>query len=200
LRQRDYHAGWGKGHMVSEAWIDDLGTWVILDGQNGAYWSFGSEPMSVLELQTALSDGRQPKLLSANGPMESAETKWWMTYFHYVFTTGATWPQPPFIPHFQHGLRPSQLLVRAPEDVYPDLAEVGVRVDVREGAAALRFTCRHPFFIGYAIQQGDQRWVVDAADPVWTLPATAGSHTATVSVRTALGDLSPQRLIFRVVG
>jgi len=186
--------------MVSEAWIDDFGKWVILDGQNGAYWGFGADPMSVLELQAALSDGRQPTLLAADGPMKSAETKWWTTYFHHVTTTGATWAQPPFIPHFQHDVRPSQLLVRAAEDVYPDLAEVGVQIDVREDAAALRFTCRHPFFIGYAIQQGDQRCVVDAADPVWTLPTTVGSHTATVSVRTALGDLTPQRLIFRVVG
>jgi hypothetical protein len=31
----DYHVGLGKGHVVSEAWIDSLDAWVLLDGQNG---------------------------------------------------------------------------------------------------------------------------------------------------------------------
>ena len=104
----------------------------------------------------------------------------------------------PFVPHFQQRLNASQPRLAAGEHAYPDLAEVDVRVDVRDDAAALRFTDRHPFSIGYAIQAGEQRHVVDAADPVWLLPAAAGAYSATVSVRTALDELAPQRLEFRV--
>jgi hypothetical protein len=109
-------------------------------------------------------------------------------------------PQPPFIPHFEHQLHSSQLLVGSAEDVYPDLTEVGIRMVVRDGAAAVRLSCRHPFATGYAIRQGGDRWVVAADDPVWMLTSTAGRHTAAVSVRTAQGDLTPQQLIFRVTG
>lgn len=38
LFKAGYHAGLGTGHAVTEAWIDDLGKWVLLDGQNGAVW------------------------------------------------------------------------------------------------------------------------------------------------------------------
>jgi len=200
LRQPNYHAGWGKGHMVSEAWIDDFGQWVVLDGQNGAYWAFEATPLSTLELQRALADGRQPALLAADGPMAPNQTAWWFSYFHHIGTTGATWARSPFVPHFQHHLRPGPLLVGSPEDVYPDLAEIGLSVDVRDGAAATRFISRHPFTIGYAIEHDGRRYLVDAADPVWPLPTAAGSHTATVSVRTPSGELTPQPLIFRSTG
>jgi transglutaminase-like putative cysteine protease len=33
LFQANYHVGVGRGHVVSEAWIDDLDRWVLLDGQ-----------------------------------------------------------------------------------------------------------------------------------------------------------------------
>ena len=35
LFQDNYHVGFGRAHRVSEAWIDDLCRWVVLDGQNG---------------------------------------------------------------------------------------------------------------------------------------------------------------------
>lgn len=72
--------------------------------------------------------------------------------------------------------------------------------EVRDGTPALRFACRHRYATGYVVQQGDRRWAVDPADPVWRLPKTAGSHTATVSVRTAHGELAAQQLVFRVTG
>jgi hypothetical protein len=184
--------------VVSEAWIDEFGKWVVLDGQNGAYWSFDTEPMATLDLQQALADGRQPRLLAARGPRESRETAWWMTYFRHVTTTGATWARPPFIPHFQNELHPSQMLVRFAEDAYPDLAEIGVSMDVRDEAAALRFVCRHPYATGYLVQHNQRHEALDAADPVWRLPQTTGPHTATVSVRTPWADLAPQPLSFHL--
>ncbi|NUR69461.1 MAG: hypothetical protein HOU81_01435 [Hamadaea sp.] len=200
LRQPNYHAGWAKGHVVSEAWIDDFGKWVLLDGQNGAYWSFGSTPMSTLELQQAFADGRQPDLRTPDGPAPQAVTAWWFSYFHQIGTTGATWARPPFVPHFQYTLHPSMLLAGSPQDVYPDLAEIGLSIDVRAGAAATRLFSRHPFTIGYAVHHDGRHQVVDGADPVWPLPATPGTHTATVAVRTPNGELTPQPLVFRVTG
>jgi len=49
LFRLDYYAGLGTGHVVTEAWIDDLGKWVVLDGQNGAVWrDAAGTPLGVL--------------------------------------------------------------------------------------------------------------------------------------------------------
>jgi hypothetical protein len=39
LRAKDSHVGFARGHVVTEAWIDDLNRWVVLDRQNGAWWA-----------------------------------------------------------------------------------------------------------------------------------------------------------------
>ncbi len=50
--QASYHTGVGKAHQVSEAWIDELATWVVLDGQNGLYWvDEDAAPLGVPALQ-----------------------------------------------------------------------------------------------------------------------------------------------------
>ncbi|WP_027344886.1 transglutaminase-like domain-containing protein [Hamadaea tsunoensis] len=198
LRQRDYHAGWGKGHVVSEAWLDDLGKWVVLDGQNGAYWSSGDQPLSAPELQAAFTAGSPPAFVAADGPLAPDTAAFWFTYFHHIATTGATWAET-FVPHFQGAPRVSRQLVRSPADVYPDLGEIGLSMDVRADTAAVRLTCRHPHFLGYAVQHDGVRHEIGAADPVWPLPTGPGEHEAALSVRTALGDLPPRRLAFRVL-
>jgi hypothetical protein len=58
LRQQNYHVGLGRGHVVSEAWIDDLCRWVVLDGQNGMYWTGDDgKPLGAPELQRAAQSG-----------------------------------------------------------------------------------------------------------------------------------------------
>lgn len=198
--QDNYHAGYGKGHVVSEAWIDDLGAWILLDGQNGAYWTFDSAPLGAVELQRSLADRRQPRFLGPDGPLEHDEAAWWWTYFAHIQVTGGAWSRASFVPHFQTRPLATGLLTRDSADHYPDLGEIGVRLEVRDGAAAVRFVGRHPFTVGYAVSASGQRWVVDADDPVWVFPTTPGSHEATVAVRTAYGELRPQRLAYRSLG
>lgn len=54
LRQANHHIGVGRCHVVSEAWIDELDKWVVLDGQNGAYWAdTDGAPMALPDLQRA---------------------------------------------------------------------------------------------------------------------------------------------------
>ncbi len=61
LRQADHHVGVGRGHVVSEAWIDDLRQWVLLDGQNGAYWADEDDrPLALPELLDRYADGAPP--------------------------------------------------------------------------------------------------------------------------------------------
>ena len=66
LFRLDYYAARGTGHVVTEAWIDDLGKWVVLDGQNGAVWRDASGvPLSVVELQQRYLIGDQPEFRAA---------------------------------------------------------------------------------------------------------------------------------------
>lgn len=61
LRQANHHTGMGRGHVVSEAWVDDLGRWVLLDGQNGAYWvDDDGDPLGLVDLQAAYACGDGP--------------------------------------------------------------------------------------------------------------------------------------------
>ena len=58
LFQDNYHVGFGRAHRVSEAWIDDLCRWVVLDGQNGLYWTGADgEPLGAVALQRAAGSG-----------------------------------------------------------------------------------------------------------------------------------------------
>jgi hypothetical protein len=58
LRQENYHVGLGRAHAVSEAWIDDFCRWIVLDGQNGLYWTGNDgQPIGILELQQAARSG-----------------------------------------------------------------------------------------------------------------------------------------------
>jgi hypothetical protein len=56
LFRDEYHTGMGTGHAVTEAWLDGLGRWVVLDGQNGATWRDTEDNLlGVVELQQMLS-------------------------------------------------------------------------------------------------------------------------------------------------
>ncbi len=51
---REYEAG----HVAAEAYARDFGKWVLADGQFGAVPRLNGVPLSALELQRALADGR----------------------------------------------------------------------------------------------------------------------------------------------
>ena len=94
LRQAEYQTGMGRGHVVSEAWIDDLGRWVVLDGQNGSYWAAAGRPLGVLDLQ-ALTPAELAEVEFVPAPgvpaLPADAVVLWRTYFHSVTTTGITW-------------------------------------------------------------------------------------------------------------
>ena len=152
LRQAGYHAGFGRGHVVSEAWIDELARWVVLDGQNGLYWtSSDGTPLGALSLQAAAST---PTALYAPGvePLQAESVSDWFSYFAHISTTGATWSEGPFVPVFQRTrLVSSPPFLRDARHAYPDLSQIAVGVELAGRECAIRLSTEHPFATGFVV-------------------------------------------------
>ena len=137
LFRLDYHADLGPDHVVTEAWIDDLGKWVVLDGQNGAVWrDADGVPLSVLELQQAYLVGDQPEFSGRGHNFEPDDVAGWFRYF-YAAACPASWPG-----HPGRTCRSWRALPSSPASCFPslcrlapDLAEISTGVADHEGPA-----------------------------------------------------------------
>jgi hypothetical protein len=197
LLQRPYHLGLGRGHVVSEAWIDDLNRWVVLDGQNGIHWvGVDGLPLGAVELQALVRDGAPPPPAVLDGAEFPADrAAFWYTYFGDVSTTGAGWAQGGFGAVFQRDrLRQTPRLERDPGRLYPDLSEIGIGVELVGDRAAVRLLTAHPFADGYVVD-GLQ---VPLDDPLWKLTRAEGEHEVRISVRTRWSSLPTKMLRYRV--
>ena len=153
LFRLDYHAGLGTGHVVTEAWIDDLGKWVVLDGQNGAVWrDADGVPLSVLELQQAYLVGDQPEFSGRGHNFEPDDAAGWFRYFYAAGVTGVlAWAPGPYVPVMEGAaVIASQLLSESLAGVAPDLAEISTGVADHEGPA-LVFRADHPYATGFRV-------------------------------------------------
>lgn len=137
LRTADHHTGVAKGHVVSEAWIDDFNRWVLLDGQNGAWWGEPGHPLGVLELHDRLRAGDQPPMNGIAKDLSASESSLWFRYFTSFSSTGITWAAPPFSPVFQEDSPIlTDVLVRDRTLLEPDLAGISMSLVDEGGAAA----------------------------------------------------------------
>jgi len=194
LLQANYHVGLGRSHMVSEAWIDDLGRWVVLDGQNGLYWTgAGKEPLGAVALQQAVRSGApRPGYVTARGDLTDADADLWFSHFAHVSTSAGTWSPGPFSVVFQRNrLVTSRRLEHSPEPFYPDLAQVAVQTALDGDRPALRLTAAHPYARGF----------VAGGEPLpgdlLTLDTSPGDHELMLAVRTGYGALPGQPLRYR---
>lgn len=195
LLQAAYHVGLGRGHVVSEAWIDDLRRWVLLDGQNGLYWTAADGvPLSAAELQGAFSYGaRRPGYVTARDDLSDSDADVWFSYFASVNSKAGTWSPGPFGVVFQRAMMVTSGPLRAsPDALYPDLTEIGVQTTLDGDLPALRLASAHPYCRGFAAD-GDP---VDG--DVMRLSHSAGVHEVELAVRTDYGTLAGHPLRYEV--
>jgi Transglutaminase-like superfamily len=199
----DYHVGLGKGHVVSEAWIDRRDDWVVFDGQNGMYWTDeDGGPLGVPTLQDRFRSGRRPAAHVTVGPkpVRDPDAELWWRYFAHASPTGATWAGTSFVPTFQsEGVVRAEVLLHDRAEAYPDLAEVTIGVDNVDGGPAIRVHTEHPYAVGFRITTSGASPVTFALDEAWALPRQpAGDHTAEIATVTPFGALTPSTVTFRV--
>ena len=189
LRTRDQNVGFGRGHVVSEAWVDDLARWVVLDGQNGAWWGTPDHPLGLRELQGLERTGAdRPSMCPTAREVSAGEQDHWWHYFHAASSSGMQWTTS-FVPLFQGQPALARLIV--PEDTvtHPDLSEIATgAVDV--GEPALVFAPVHPFAEG--VEAGGARLAPDEAFRLESLPV--GEHRLQVRTVTPYAVLSAQPL------
>lgn len=206
LRTRNHHIGLGRGHVACEAWIDELGRWVLLDGQNGIYWTDDDgTALGVAELlaRHAAGGGPVPHVEMAEPMAEAASVAWW-SYFHSASPTGFSLVSAPHAPTLQGvAAIDSPRLSASVAGSYPDLSEIGTGTIGGLGRpAALFFQTLHPFATGFRVNGVDGADAVDIAiDDGWLIPVDApGEHRVTVATRTAYGSLTAHEIRYVVRG
>ncbi|MGC8487462.1 MAG: transglutaminase domain-containing protein [Clostridia bacterium] len=195
LRQEDYHVGLGRGHVVSEAWIDDFGRWVLLDGQNGLYWmGKDGRPLGTADLMRLRHAGAvRPNFFTYRDDLTEEDCELWYTYFAHTTTSAGTWSPGAFVLPFQREwIVTSRQLEHEPDALYPDLSEIGVETALDGGQPALRLSAAHPYASGFAAAG------TELSGDVYPIIMTAGEHAVELAVRTPYGTLAGKMLRYRV--
>lgn len=196
LRDKTYYFGLGLGHVVAEAWIDDLGKWVLLDGQNGAYWQDAGGPLSAHDLARRYDSGNSDAaFMQADGTRRTDARQWW-SYFAWFDLHEAEWaPEGKgFVPYFQGEALTTKRLVKDPGKLYPDLGTFWVGLGEVEAKPALRLEALHPYAKGFVIDGRPLQ-----GNPVlWPFPDTPGKHEVAVAVQTPYGTLAKRRVVVEV--
>lgn len=200
LFQRDHYYGIGRAHAVAEAWVDDLDAWVLLDGQNGAYWHDDGRPLGALELRRRFTQGGpRPGLACLAEPLTEEQAGFWWTYFMTVSPAGAGWMSRPFSPVFQESfLLTTDRLLPDLADAYPRLSDTWISVRGTREAPALAWGTTHPYARGFAVETGVRRVEVGLDEPVWPMDLSVGEHEVTVTVITGYAGGSGGVVRYRV--
>jgi hypothetical protein len=192
-------------HAMTEAWIDDLGGWIVLDGRNGATWRDPEgTPLGALELQRLYRVKERPEFRGAGQNFRAGEAKDWFAFFHTVAVTdGLAWSTGPYVPVMAGTtvLRSSRL-ADSDVDAAPDLAAISTRVTSDRGQPALLFGTDHPYATGFTATEGavaDEKTEtpLDLDQPL-RLAGDPGEYRLTIATRTPYGALAPHHLHYRV--
>lgn len=193
-----HHAGLGRGHVVSEAWIDELGRWVLLDGQNEATWQDNDgRVLGVRELRAAAQDGTAVHLDTVH-EMDEDERASWAWYFAASTSTGITWAPGPFGPVFQCGPLPTGRLVDDAAVLEPDLSTLWTEVAEQGDNSALLWHPSHPHAVSTVVLGLDSGPRELALDEAFALDLPVGQQELTVATRTKYDTLTPQPLVLLV--
>jgi hypothetical protein len=203
LRQRNYHVGVGRGHVVSEAWVDDLNKWVVLDGQNGGYWQDeDGTALGLLELQNALTEKQPVSMVGTTRELVESRSSVWLSYFSMAVSGGYAWSHSPFSPVFQGtGLLRAHRLLRDGRDAYPDLSAIAVGLDGDPLTPMLRLTSPHPYINRFAVHDRAGESILGVADGTasYAFDTSPGHHASELAVVTDYGSCRPQRFVYDVV-
>jgi len=121
LQREGVAFGSGKGHVCAEIWSNQYQKWILLDGQNNAYWMKGGIPLSALECQNFFVQGRKDELemvtqkVGANAAF--MKRNWVVYFYHLKFSYNNTF----FSPEADHSSFSPYRFELLSEGVHPEI-------------------------------------------------------------------------------
>lgn len=201
VAQANAYHGVGRGHAVTEAWIDDLGTWVVLDGQNGMYWVDAQRnPLGGAELSDLYAAGSAPAQHICVGRvgLTDKEAAGWWRHFDQVGTVALSW-QPRFVPFLDTAMvNRAGTLLHDRALAYPDLSQWSVGVTERSDAPALTFDSPHPYAVEFVATLDTRQWTIPIGGDWTVITDKPGSHELSVATRTRYGVLESRTVAYTV--
>ncbi len=178
LRMDGSSYGTGRGHVVTEAWNNDLQKWIVLDGQNNATWQIDGMPLSTHEVRLARRStaDRLRFVLGSSAwmpaePEPKARAEWVRYFEHLMFRYENVQPagsdrlltridlldsRERYELLFQGAVDQNHVQTPSVEKIYPVLGRVHVDLAAETaGSPRLRLNLAHsmPWFSHYRVNQ-----------------------------------------------
>jgi Transglutaminase-like superfamily len=215
-----YEAATGTAHPMTEAWIDDLGGWVLFDGRNGATWRDpAGTPLGAVDLQRLYRAKERPEFCGTGQNFQAYEAQDWFTFFHSVAVTdGLAWSSGSYVPVMAgNSVLRSTRLADSDVDATPDLAAISTsvtsgdtpsRASIASGGTArgqkgpaLLFRTDHPYATGFTVTEGtvseEKTETFLELDQPLPLAGDPGERRLTIATTTPYGTLAPHHLHYR---
>lgn len=200
LRSQNASFGTGKGHVVSEVWNNDLGQWVLLDGQNNSYWEDQGRPLSAQQVRQLIQAGGRPKMVSRPSSWNATpNSKEWDVYFYHLtyridhageglaLVGAGERYEPLFQGTLDKRQQSSDLRL-----VYPGMNQVHFDVSANENRDSLILKLSHSmaWFSHYEVQLGSDP-AIRVVDPEFVWKLKPGANRLQIRAVNAQGRSGP---------
>ncbi|HEX3815702.1 MAG TPA: transglutaminase domain-containing protein [Mycobacteriales bacterium] len=191
----------GMGHVVVEAWIEDLDRWVVLDPQNEGYWCAGDQPLGAVELWRRYRAGEsRPEFRLVDGTLGDADEAdhWWLHWADVGVGRSALVDERGYAAIFQGRfvLGGRRRLLADPAQCYPKLSSVEISVtESGDGALGLNICANHPYAAGIRVDGG----CYATANAFHSLNLEPGEHTLTIAAATRWNRSAPNEVTYQVL-
>lgn len=208
LRSDDAAYNMGGGHGCVEVWSNEYQKWILLDGQNNAWWETDSIPLSAYECHQLFTSGQEDKLKFV-GQHENydynANKPNWDIYFYHVFNywmgedmqlvSGTDTPELVYQLSFENSDITDQY-----DKVYPSLnrTTITLRNNHTGSFDSLTVILSHttPYFDHFMIRTDNAKWEESSDTIPWVLHQ--GANTIEAKAVNATGvEGKPSHIVVR---
>ena len=188
-------SGFGNpdAHICTEVWSNQFQKWILLDGQNNAWWEHNGIPLSAVECRNLQIGGRDSEMVFAGQNREfdySAQKPYWASHFYHLeMGNQYSFFGPPrrigvkyyqliaegMIPElYSRGVPDSPELSDDEREAYPQLNQTAISLlhpDESSRSDTLRIVLRHsmPWFAGFRVRLNGADWKETGASFLWAL-------------------------------
>jgi len=174
--------GTGKGHVCAEVWSNQFQKWILLDGQNDAWWESGGVPLNAQECRQLFVNDREGEMRFVGQLKDinyaSLESEWSVYFYHVTAGYHHAFFKEAFgedrwgtellaenvIPelYFQKSPKPA-IVTNQTEEFYPPLNQtsIGLRhVNWKSASDTLEVSLAHtmPFFKRFLVRSNGGEW------------------------------------------